>query len=130
LRVGEQSQGGGLALVEGAGVAEPGQDAGQVADGGPQVQRVEGVQAGGEVGGGGGGAVVEPDPAGVQGGLLDAGGPVGVAAQLASWTSSLSRPGVRVQFRVAITARCRSTKSTAARDRPVVRAATWRAFQA
>ncbi len=33
------------------------------------------------IGGGGRGPVVEPDAAGVQGGLLDPGGPVGVAAQ-------------------------------------------------
>ena len=81
LGVGEQAEGGGLADVEGAVVAEPAQDAGEVPDGGLQVEGVEGVEAGGDVGGGGGGAVVEPDAAGVQGGLLDAGGLVGVAAQ-------------------------------------------------
>ena len=81
LRVREQAQGGRLPLVEGSGVAEAGEDAGQVGEGGLQVERVEGVQAGGEVGGGGRGAVVEPDATGVQGGLFDAGGLVGVAAQ-------------------------------------------------
>ena len=46
-----------------------------------EVERVQGVQPGGEQGGGGGLAVVQPDPAVFQGVLLDRGGLVGVAPQ-------------------------------------------------
>ena len=78
--MGEQAEGGGLPDLVRAVVTEPAQDTGEVADGGLQVERVEGVEAGGEIGGGGRGPVVEPDPAGVQGFLFDPGGPVRVAA--------------------------------------------------
>ena len=62
-------------------VTQPAQQAREVADGAVEVERVQGVEAGGDQGGGGALAVVQPDPAVLQGVLLDRGGLVRVAAQ-------------------------------------------------
>ena len=81
LRVREHPERRGAADVEVPVVAEPAQHPGQVADRAVEVERIQGVEPGGDQGGGGGLAVVQPDPAVVQGGLLDRGGLVRVAAQ-------------------------------------------------
>ncbi len=81
LRVREQAERGGAADVQGAVVAEPAHQPGQVGDGAVEVEGVQGVQPGGEQGGGGGLPVVQPHAAVVQGVLLDRGGLVGVAPQ-------------------------------------------------
>ncbi len=128
LRVRQHPERRRAADVQVPGVAEPAEQPGEVGDGAVEVEGVQGVHPGGDQGGGGGLPVVQPDPAVLQGVLLDRQCLVGVALQ----------PGLvdhRPQDRDPVVAGGDGQVPVHERHRRrpsswVVARATWRAFHA